>query len=505
VILAGVAGTGGPALVPAGTPAPLVGVARAAVPEGKVTRAVRALQEAQRSDGGFGKRPGAAASDPVTSVWAALALESVDVHPADQPAKGTTVQTYLDAHAKDLQATEDLAAMALVLDATGRRSSTVYRATVSRLTARQNADGGFTSAGGGPSKVTPTAFALLALHGANLPQDVGSRSRGEEWLRTAAAKAGGWGETPGARAQTTPTALALQALETASAPDKRDFGLKADGQTLLRNNTRADGGLSDGGASDALLTARAMQGVRATGDDPKTFLASLGDQTAESFLTGAQAADGGFGTTLRTAQILPGFNGTAFPLDEVKRASGKQRKDADDEDRENEAVSDGDPGEEAGPLSDAKTGEPTGDASPGGGVADADSPSATPADGPSGDGAAGGGATPAPVPSDAADTAAPAPAADAPATQTTESSPDPAAGTQDDDAEDAAEQDATEADPISGLVVGAQAAAATTPGGVSAGGGATDHGPAIGLGVGLLLVAGVGTQLERRRAKGPFS
>ncbi|MDO9407571.1 prenyltransferase/squalene oxidase repeat-containing protein, partial [Patulibacter sp.] len=169
-----------PAVLPGRPGVPGPAAARAATAKGPLDRAVARLQAAQRDDGGFGTTPGATRSDPASSVWAALALASVGLHPADQPRRGTTALEYLEAQADDLTATEDLARLVLVLAPAGRADEPAARDAAAELVRRQRPDGGLPDGASGPARLGPTAYALLAL--VAVGADAGAVGRGATWL-----------------------------------------------------------------------------------------------------------------------------------------------------------------------------------------------------------------------------------------------------------------------------------------------------------------------------------
>ena len=296
---------------------------------GAIDRAVQRLQIAQRSDGGFAVEPASPSSDPSTSVWAALALGAVGVHPGAQPAKGTTLLSYLERRAGTLQDTGDLARLLLVLRAAGQGQDDAAQTATRRLRARQQG-GAFPDAATGSPRVEATAFAALALAIGD-DADEAAAKQAAEWL-VRARGAAGWGATPRAAARTRPTAIALQALDAAgvAAPDSAATSFLEG----LRSAS-ADGGIAEraGARSDTVSTAWGIQGLTAVGLRP---LASgtagvTGDdgveRTVKTYLRERQRSDGGFGSTLRTAQVLPGLNGTTLPFAAVSRATSDRASD----------------------------------------------------------------------------------------------------------------------------------------------------------------------------------
>ncbi|MSW52889.1 MAG: hypothetical protein F2817_18625, partial [Actinobacteria bacterium] len=312
-----------PAALPDRPGLPGPAAARAAAPKGPLDRAVARLQAAQRDDGGFGTTPGARPSDPATSAWAALALASVGVHPADQPRRGTTALAYLEARAGDLTATEDLARVVLVLAAAGRGAGDAARDAARELARRQRPDGGLPDRSTGPARLGPTAFAVLALATADDADARAAVGRGATWLR-AAAGPGGWGVAPGSPARPDTTALGLQALQAAE-PGEVPLSQRAYDAFGRRANPDGGFGGSDRRRSTAPATAAVLQGIRAFGVDPAKYVALNGTNSTNTvaYLRGLQRPDGGFGDTTTTARVLPGLNGVAFPLRPVGRGSDR--------------------------------------------------------------------------------------------------------------------------------------------------------------------------------------
>lgn len=482
--------------------------ARAAKGPSRVEQALRRLQLSENRDGGFGAKPGAA-SDPVTSVWSALAMASLGINPAGQPQTGTTILEYLigkgdarkDPHWKDLTASTDLAAFVLVTRATGPVAEPASVTAVSKLAERITPGGGvLEQPGDSVASVAATALTTLAL----VKDPVRSETAKETvaWLKKAFS-GGGWGATRGAAARPATTGLALQALWAVEPQEQR---LTPQAQTYLGDHANDDGGFGTTGAktSDPRSTAWVMQGLQATGVDPRTYATGLDNVGPRTYLTKQQQPDGGFGDTLATAQTIPGFNATGYVLDPVAAGSNLASRVATGDRRKNGAKPGGPGGAEEmsggkannGGTTPGGSNAPGGSKTPSGNSASpgaSDTPGATPS------------ATPTPSPTAAptpspAPTPAPTPTPTPTTTTSTTTTPKPTAaaggkGGEEDPPDAGAQQQ------VNGLVVGANAAAASTGPSVATGGGdAGDRGAAIlgGLIVALVLV---GTQLERRRPR----
>jgi hypothetical protein len=509
VSAAAAVGLPGPAApVPALAPA----VAGAAKKPGPIDRAVQRLQAAQNEDGGFGKEPGAR-SDPVTSLWATLALAAAGINPNDQPGTGTTAFEYVSDEGRGwrrFRGTGDMAAFALVMRASGPGATPAQVSTTGELLKREHSGGGFAETPGGLPELRATALATLALLHDPAQQrrrieTAAAITRATGWLKKAFSRTG-WGPTARARPRPDTTGLAMQALLAVDPDDPETRELLDQVTPWLTRNVNADGGLgaSDLRESDPRATAWAMQGIVANRQDPKTFATNLDNRTPKQYLEKQQRTDGGFGDTLTTALVLPGFNATGFSLDPVAMGSPRASRNAGGEKVDNGAGTGGSGGSDS--QSGAQAGQNGDDGAPGNDDGDEDT-----SDGGTPSGGGGGGGTP---PSGAPDApSAPAPTATPAPTPTPTpppaAPPDPpkpaddtvaAAGGNGDEEDDETPPGAATKQ-VNGVVVGARAAAASAAPGVAAGAGDTgDRGTAVlgGLIVALVLV---GTQLERRRPR----
>lgn len=272
----------------------------------RVERAVGFLQDVQNPDGGVPLKRGGA-SDPAVSAWAALAVASAGISPRDQTVKGgTSLWEYLQDESGELQSTDDLARLALVARAAKSSPVEVGSVTpVATIAGRQDAEGGVADPGSGTPTVTSTAWAAIALQGAE--GGAATRRRALRWLEAARNTDGGWPVAKGGASDATATGLALQALRPAAS---------AGGQalTFLRSVQRSGGGLARrrGGAPESLPTALAIQGLVAAEVSREPLASGASDPT--TFLWRRQTDSGAVGSVLATAQVAPALAERPYPL-----------------------------------------------------------------------------------------------------------------------------------------------------------------------------------------------
>jgi len=175
--------------------------ADAATPSGA---AVRYLERAQNTDGGFGGAKGLA-SNQLFSGWSALGLASAGRSPRDVSRRGgRAITTYLR-RAGSLSDTGELERTILVLRSAGlspRRFG--GRDLVAELKRRRSPNGSW------QGNVALTAFGVFALKAAG--ERAGSLKRSARWLAGAQNADGGFGFVPSAQSDTDDTGAVLQAL-----------------------------------------------------------------------------------------------------------------------------------------------------------------------------------------------------------------------------------------------------------------------------------------------------
>ena len=275
--------------------------------------AIRYLERAQNTDGGFGAARGEA-SDPFFAQWAGLGLAAAGRNPLDVKRRGNSIASYLQRTVRSVKATQDYERLVLALGAGGISARSFGGLdVVARLRRRQRGDGSF-------DRLTDrTAFGVLALRAAGF----GSRSRpvraAAAWLVGRRNRDGGWGNAPGSNSDVDNTAAVLQALGAAGRG--RTAAARA-AVRFLRRAQRRDGGfpLQPGGTSNAQSTSYAVLALRAAGASARAPLA---------FLRSLQAGDGSIRYSRAsaqtpvwvTAQALLALEGRPLPL----RAAPRRR------------------------------------------------------------------------------------------------------------------------------------------------------------------------------------
>lgn len=308
VTLAAVPGpTGG---VPLLGPAP----ASAASSGTSIDATLRFLQDAQQRDGGFIEKAGEKFSNPVSTLWATLALASAGINPKDQRvgSSGGTAWAYLANAIPVFSGTGDAARLLLVARAAGESGRSVAGVDlVALLMERQQSDGSFL-AGADGVRVDASAFAVLALSAIPGADASAAAARGADWLEANHGLGKGWGETVDGPERVDTTGVVLQALSavgrTKAAKDAANNGFLS--ETL---DAAGSGGfpLGRGGKVDPVATAWALQGLRAAGIDPSAW----GPDALAYLRDVRRSSDGSIdGSVLRTAQATPALNRRVFPL-----------------------------------------------------------------------------------------------------------------------------------------------------------------------------------------------
>ncbi len=290
--------------------------------------AVRWLERAQGSDGGFPASSGSSSSAAITG-WAALGLEASGVNPLAVRSRGRSPIGFLRSDLDTIRSTGDLERTVLALDGAGvspRRFG--GRDLVGELRARRSTSGSF------EGQVNLTAFGILALRAAGARSSALHRSA--TWLRDAQNADGGWGFRPDAGSDPDSTGAALQGLAVAAGGGSATRR----GASYLRRAQLGDGGfaLAGTGSSNAQSTAWAIQGLLAAGANPAAV--RRGGRSALAYLGARQAGDGHYRYSASsdqtpvwvTAQALVAAHRKAFPLAPVRR-SGTRRGGPDQRSR----------------------------------------------------------------------------------------------------------------------------------------------------------------------------
>jgi len=282
--------------------------------------ALRYLDRAQNTDGGFGGAPGQSSSQLLTG-WTAIGLEAGGRNPLDVRRGGRSAIDYLRAHAASLRDPGELERTIIALRGAGLDPRRLGgRDLVAELLSHRRPNGSF------DGQVNWTAFGVLALRAAGRSAHAPSVRSGAGFIARAQNRDGGFSFAVGGGSDVDDTGAALQALAAAG---RR--GSRASGRALayLRRQQNADGGFGQlaHSPSNAQSTAWAIQGLVASGRDPARFRAA-GGRSALAYLRTLQEANGSFrySRTSRqtpvwvTAQALAALRLEPLPLAPVKRA-----------------------------------------------------------------------------------------------------------------------------------------------------------------------------------------
>ncbi len=281
-------------------------------------RAVRYLERAQNSDGGYGGAP-RQGSNALFSGWSALGLAAAGRNPGDVRARQRSLIDYVRVNVRALDDTGELERTILVLGA-ARVSPRRFggRNLIAELLRRQRGDGSF------EQQVNLTAFGVLALRAGGASTGTSPVRAAARWLNGEQNADGGFGIGGGARSDPDSTGAVLQAL---AAGGRRGTTAVRRAVAYLRRVQRADGGfaLVPSGGSNAQSTSFAVQGLVAAGRNPGRL--RRGGRSPLAYLRSLQAADGsirysrtGVQTPVWvTAQALTALERAPFPLDPVAR------------------------------------------------------------------------------------------------------------------------------------------------------------------------------------------
>jgi hypothetical protein len=310
-------------------PAPTAGAA-AATPgnQARLDLTIRFLQDVQNGDGGFGGRRGGA-SDPIFSSWVALALAAGGVNPQDQAKPGgADVFDYLARHAGGLSLTTDYERAALVADAAGTSPRDFGGVDLAgAILARQLPSGAFPyEANGTTGYVNATAFALLALVPLHEPAVDAALQRGADWLLTVQEPTGAWGYAPGLEPSSDTTAAVIQALHAVGCTGTPEEATAWSYLRALRNDDGGFGFSATEPESNTASTAWIAQAMWAAGIDPAAD--ATGGPSPLDFLASMQRDDGSIAwkagddrnSVWMTAYAAPAYAGRPLPPAAVPRA-----------------------------------------------------------------------------------------------------------------------------------------------------------------------------------------
>jgi energy-coupling factor transport system substrate-specific component len=299
---------------------PLAAAAPRADAAGGVRAAVRYIERAQNTDGGFGPAPGQRSSQLISG-WAVIGLEAGGRHPLEVRRAGRTPVDFIRAHARTLSDTGEVERTILVLRGAGldpRRFA--GRDLVQQLLAARHTDGSFAG------RVNITAFGVLALRAAGRSARSRAITRAARWLARQRNSDGGYSfARRGGTSDSDDTGAVLQAL---AAADRRRSRPVRRAVSWLRRAQNSDGGFGQfsRSPSNAQSTAWAAQGLVAARLNPSRFRHGA-TRSPLAYLSSLQQSDGSFRYSRTsaqtpvwvTAQVIAALRQKALPIRAIHR------------------------------------------------------------------------------------------------------------------------------------------------------------------------------------------
>jgi hypothetical protein len=313
----------------------------------------RYLQDVQHEDGGFAEPGRDEESD--FSAWVALALAAAGINPRDQTtakqhwAGGRSVYTYLIEHAHEASLTTDFERELLVVDATGTSPYDFGGIDLSsEILGRQITQGSEAGtfshrAGSSEPGINDTIFAILALSPIHEQPVQEAVARASEWLERQQNCDGSWnaldpravrpcggrrqllaGESEG---EVDMTGAAIEALDAAGRTDREG---QAKAFEFLHEEQVPNGGFSEFSGvhePNVASTAWVVQAMWSAGVNPETWVTRSGLASEEplSYLASMQQEDGHIrweasrelNGMWMTAYVTPAFTGDPLPIPAV--------------------------------------------------------------------------------------------------------------------------------------------------------------------------------------------
>jgi hypothetical protein len=284
------------------------------------SQALRYLERVQNRDGGFGGGPGQASGQLITG-WATLGLEAAGRNPLDVKKGDRSPIDFMRDHARELNDTGELERTILALRGAGLSARRFAgRDLVAELLRRRRGDGSFEELS------NLTAFAVLALRATGRSAGSPPVAAATRWLMRRQNADGGFsGAGGGSSSFVDETGAALQALAAAG---KRHGTAAERSLGFLRRVQSDDGGYgqASGYRSNAQSTSWAVQGIAANGRDPAAP-GRGGRRSPLAYLRSLQQPDGSFRYSRSseqtpvwvTSQAIAALGRKPFPLDAVPR------------------------------------------------------------------------------------------------------------------------------------------------------------------------------------------
>lgn len=299
-------------------------------------RMVRYLQETQRRDGCFPMTKGGNGDPAYASSWTAIALAAAGVNPREQfrPDGYRSVLQCIRGAVRTLRVTTDYERVLLVVNAAGVDPHDFGGVDlVTKILIQQRPDGSFTHDPAKPAAgVNTTIWAVLALAPVAEPEVRAAVRRAARWIVAAQSEDGGWpAVVAGMMSSTDMTGAALQALRAAgmvggTREDPAAAAARDRAVAFLRGLQLSDGGFADlpgKTESNSASTAWVAQGLWAIGKSPARW--KRGANSMLTYLASLQKPDGSVLWTANkdmnpvwmTAYTAPAYSGRYLPLARV--------------------------------------------------------------------------------------------------------------------------------------------------------------------------------------------
>ena len=266
------------------------------------------LHANQRTGGGFA--PNGTASSAIDTPWVMLAISAAKEAPELWRANGGDPVAYLqtqnlvavaESDSEEVNAPVYYAQCILAFVASGK-PNTVYQAgtprvnLVDKLNAYRPVSDNYYSPGGGKSKVSTTAWAILALSAAE--QEYADWSSSVTWLQNQPNGDGGFGVDSGGTSKVDATSVAILAL--IAGRRSADNPVVVDAIAYIKGRQHDNGGFGNSATDErsyAEPTSWAMQALCSCGIDPESLNGGTNGRTPATYLKSLQTKRGSFSWT----------------------------------------------------------------------------------------------------------------------------------------------------------------------------------------------------------------